>query len=415
MNIKWNKKYLTIGIYAFLVLAAAILFFRLTENTNIESLKFKSISGMLTPVIISFVIAYLVNLLLVFFEERVLNIGKLKSLRADSKRGIALLLSYLVFIAIIVGFSFMLLPRLVDSMQALTKTIPANVTSTSIWVQEFIRNRNLDVEIQKYLTNQWQSLVAWLNNFLTGTLPVLGNFLLSTLTNLVNFFIGFILSIYFLLRKEHYAGIMNKMLFAYLPIAAAERINEVAHKMNHIMKQYIKGQLLVSFILSVFFFAVMILMKTPYPLLLTFILFITNLIPVIGPWIGSIPVVLLIFLADPVKGLWFILVILIGQQLEGNVISPRVQGQQLGVSAFWIMLTLIVANHFFGLPGMVVGLPVFVLLYSLTRDRANLRLKKRGLSTDTDEYFDMAGKPLPTVVDSVPIQPTDRREDFDSN
>ncbi len=415
MKIKWNKRYLTIAVYAFLVIAFAILFFRVTENIGIESLRPARILAMLTPILIGLVIAYLVNLLLTLFETKLLNRGRFKTMKPEKKRGIALLLSYLSFILIVIAFLGMLLPRLVESAQALVTSVPQNIGNTTEWVQEFIRNRNWDVQIEKYLTEQWQNLVAWVNGFLTNTLPHVGGFLLSTLTNLINFFLGFILSIYFLIRKEHYGGIVNKMLFAWLPIGAAERTIEIATRMDTLMKQYIKGQLLVSFTLSVFFFVIMLLMGTPYPLLLTFILFVTDLIPVVGPWIGSIPVILLIFLSNPVKGLWFILVILVGQQLEANVVSPRIQGQQMGVSAFWILVTLIVANHFFGLVGMVVGLPVFVLIYSLMRDTVNERLEARGLSTEMDDYIGVSKKSLPVEADAVPITAAIDREEFSSD
>lgn len=412
MNIKWNKKYLTIAVYAFLVIAAGILFFRITEGASIDSLNPRSILRMLTPIFIGLAIAYLVNLLLVLFEKRLFTRGKLKDTKPAMRRSLSLILSYLAFFLIVGGFLVLMVPRLAESFEGLAKAVPQYVRNTSGWVSKRLAAESMDSEVINYLKDQWETFVTWVNNFVTRTLPVVGDFLVSTFTSLINFFIGFILSIYFLIRKEHYGGIVNKMLFAHLPIELAERIHDVAIRMDTLMKQYIKGQLIISFILSVFFFVIMLIMGINYAFLLAFILFVTDLIPVVGPWIGSIPVILIIFIQDPVKGLWFIPIILIGQQLESSFLSPRVQGQQLGVSAFWIMVTLIVANHFFGLIGMVVGLPVFVLIYSLVRDSVNERLQRRGLSAKTDDYIHMDQKPLPIEHGSVPIRFAENREDF---
>lgn len=413
MKIKWNKRYLTIAVYAFLVLAAAILFHRITTNVSIEALSPGSLLRMLTPVLIGLAIAYLVNLLLVLFEKHLFTRGKLATLKKDTRRSLSLVLSYLGFFLIVGIFSVLMIPRLAESFQELISSAPDLMRNTSGWVQEQLQSDRFTPEVNEYLNEQWKVLGGWLNNFMSRTLPVVGEFLLSSVMNLVNFFIGFILSIYFLIRKEHYGGIVNKLMFATLPIHLAEKIHVMASRMDLLMKQYIKGQLLISFILSVFFFVVMLFMGIQYAFLLAFILFVTDLIPVVGPWIGSVPVVLIIFMQDPVKGVWFIPIILIGQQLESSFLSPRVQGQQLGVSAFWIMVTLIVANHFFGLVGMVIGLPVFVLIYSIVRDTVNRRLKFRGLSEETDDYVHMDKKPLPIVSRHVPVRYANNREDFD--
>lgn len=413
MNIKWNKKYLTIAVYAFLVIAAAILLFRITEGASIDTLNPRSILRMLTPVFIGLAIAYLVNILLSFFEKRLFGLDALSKIGDGKKRSISLVLSYLAFFLIVGLFAVLLIPRLLESLQGLATAVPGYVRNSTSWVQRQLQSDRFNSEVLSYLNDVWQNFVTWVNNIVSRTLPVVGDFLLSTVMNIVNFFIGFILSIYFLIRKEHYGGITNKLLFALLPIHTAEKIHSVAIKMDRLMKQYIKGQLIISFILSTFFFVVMLVMGIHYAFLLAFILFVTDLIPIVGPWIGSVPVILIIFLQDPIKGLWFIPIILIGQQLEGSFLSPKVQGQQLGVSAFWILVTLIVANHFFGLVGMIVGLPVFVLIYSLVKEAVNERLQSRGLSENTDDYIHMDDKPLPVTHGHVPLRYTENREEFD--
>lgn len=414
MKIKWNKKYLTIAIYAIFVILVGILFFRLTEGLTTESVRLGSINMLLSPLIFALVIGYVVNILLRTFEKRLFGKPRFSTIPPKRKRALSLLLAYLVFILFVVFFMWMLLPRLVESVQGLATTLPATIQKTSQDIQTKLQDITIPEEVVHYLTQQWVTAVEWVNRFFTGGLPVIGNWLMGVFTNIVNAFLGFVLSIYFLLEKEKYGAIINKVLFATFPIERAERINHLVHKMDELMRQYIKGQVLIAFILASFFFVVMLIMRTPYPFLLAFILFVTDLIPIVGPWIGSIPVVLIIFLSNPTQGFIFIIVILIGQQLESNLLSPKVQGQQLGVSAFWILLTVIVANFFFGIPGMIVGLPVFVLIYTIVRDSVNSRLEKRGLATETEEYINMDKRHLPIRKSAVQIQQSEQKDQYEA-
>lgn len=414
MKIKWNKKYLTIAIYAIFVILVGILFFRLTEGFTTESVRLGSINMLLSPLIFALVIGYVVNILLRTFEKRLFGKPRFSTIPPKRKRALSLLLAYLVFILFVVFFMWMLLPRLVESVQGLATTLPATIQKTSQDIQTKLQDITIPEEVVHYLTQQWVTAVEWVNRFFTGGLPVIGNWLMGVFTNIVNAFLGFVLSIYFLLEKEKYGAIINKVLFATFPIERAERINHLVHKMDELMRQYIKGQVLIAFILASFFFVVMLIMRTPYPFLLAFILFVTDLIPIVGPWIGSIPVVLIIFLSNPTQGFIFIIVILIGQQLESNLLSPKVQGQQLGVSAFWILLTVIVANFFFGIPGMIVGLPVFVLIYTIVRDSVNSRLEKRGLATETEEYINMDKRHLPIRKSAVQIQQSEQKDQYEA-
>lgn len=412
MKIKWNKKYLTVGIYAFIVLALAILFYRLTANFNLDTVKLGSLGVLMMPLISALVIGYIVNILLRFFEKRLFSRPTFSSWTPKRIRAISLLLSYLVFILFVVFFILMLLPRLIESIQALANSLPGYAQETSVRIEEFLESNTLPEEAKGYLTGQWDTVVSWVNRLFTGGLPMVGGWLMSLFTNLINGLLGFILSIYFLLEKEKYGAILNKVLFSTLSIERAERLNTLVSDMDTLMRSYIKGQVLIAFILAAFFFVVMLIMGAPYPFLLAFILFVTDLIPVVGPWIGSIPVVLIIFLTNPTKGLIFILVILVGQQLESNILSPKVQGQQLGVSAFWILLTVIVANYFFGIPGMIIGLPVFVLIYNLVRDAVNKKLERRGLASETEEYINLKERPLPIRKAAVQIQQKDEKDDY---
>lgn len=414
MKIKWNQKYTTIAVYTLIVVGLSIVLFRISDNIKIDALRPSSILAMLTPVFIGFAIAYIVNLLLRMFEKR---LGKNESLRKHPMRlrAISLLISYLVFLSIAGMFITLLLPRLIDSIGALASAAPGQIRATTQWVEKTLSSGALDERVITFVSERWNDFVKWATSFASNTLPMVGSFLLGMVSNVINFFLGFILSIYLLLHKEQYGAIVNKMLFAILPISAAQNTIQIAARMDNLMRKYIKAQVLVAFILASLFFVVMILMKIPYAFLLAFILFITDMIPIVGPWIGSIPVVLIIFLSDPVKGLWFILVILVGQQLEGNVLSPRIQGQQLGISPFWILLSLIIANHFFGLMGMIVGLPVFVLIYSIVRDAVNARLKRRGLSVMSSRYHGLSEGNLPVVTQAVDVREHGIQEAFEDD
>ena len=151
--------------------------------------------------------------------------------------------------------------------------------------------------------------------------------------------------------------------------------------------KFLVGKLLDSCIIGVLTFFILTVCKMPYTILISVIVGITNIIPFFGPFIGAIPSFIIILFVSPVKALWFLLIILIVQQIDGNIIGPKILGDSIGISAFWILFAILVAGKFLGIVGMIVGVPLFAVIYSLLKEVVEGRLKKKGLKTDTKDYY----------------------------
>ncbi|MED9947581.1 MAG: AI-2E family transporter, partial [Peptacetobacter hiranonis] len=164
-------------------------------------------------------------------------------------------------------------------------------------------------------------------------------------------------------------------------------ILELTHRANKIFGKFLGGKILDSFIIAIITFVILTIFKMPYTLLVTVIVGVTNVIPFFGPFFGAIPSVILVRFVSPIKAFWLLIIILIIQQLDGNVIGPKILGDSIGVSAFWILFALLIAGKFLGLVGMLLGVPLFAFIYSIIKDVTEERLDKKGLPVNTDDYM----------------------------
>jgi predicted PurR-regulated permease PerM len=192
---------------------------------------------------------------------------------------------------------------------------------------------------------------------------------------------------YLLIDKERFLALSKKTTRALFSETRANRIIELANRGNNIFGKFLSGKILDSFIIGVLTFVVITIFKMPYTILISFIVGITNIIPFFGPFIGAIPSAIIILFVSPIKALWFLVIILIIQQIDGNIIGPKILGDSLGISAFWILFSLLVTGKLFGLLGMIIGVPLFVFIYSIIKEIVEGRLKKKGLPYKTDEYM----------------------------
>ncbi len=207
------------------------------------------------------------------------------------------------------------------------------------------------------------------------------------LASIWNIVLGLIVSIYLLIDKEKFFAIGKKIVFAFFTEKKANRILELTHRSNSIFGNFLSGKILDSLIIGILTFIVLTITKMPYSLLISFIIGITNIIPFFGPFIGAIPSAIIILFVSPVKALWFVLIIFIIQQIDGNIIGPKILGDSLGISAFWILFSLLVGGKLFGLIGLIVGVPLFVLVYSIIKDIVENELAKKELPIETKEYM----------------------------
>ncbi|NLV89371.1 MAG: AI-2E family transporter, partial [Tissierellia bacterium] len=294
--------------------------------------------------------------------------------------------TYLTVALFIYLFLIFVFPQLVSSIVGLANDIPTYISNITSLVNEFNSKYEIQEEYYKLLVEQWEKYKDSIIRFVTNIIPILGNITKTILSSVWNIVLGLIVSIYLLIDKERFFSLGKKITKALFSEERANRIIELSHRSNKIFGNFLSGKILDSIIIGILTFIVLTIVKMPYTILVSFIVGITNIIPFFGPFIGAIPSAIIIFFVSPIKSLWFIVIIFIIQQIDGNIIGPKILGDSLGISAFWILFSLLVAGKMFGFIGLVIGVPLFVLVYSIIKDIIENRLDRKGLPRETDKY-----------------------------
>ncbi len=387
MKIDWNKKYNTISVYAFLVVCAVILFYLAISQLGSVMDKIHNIIGILKPFIMGFAIAYILDFVLRFYENKVFELSFFKKFKIKSKRGIGLLFTYItafIFVGLFIQF---VLPQLINSIVGLVNDIPYYITNASKFINETISKLDIQEHYLVIINDKFNGLIDYVIKTSTNLLPMLGGLLTLVLSSIWNIVLGVIISIYLLIEKEKFFALSKKMTYAIFPKRIAEKTIELTHRSNDTFGKFLSGKILDSLIIGVLTFVILTIVKMPYTLLISVIIGITNIIPFFGPFIGAIPSVIIVLFVSPIKALWLIIIIFIIQQIDGNIIGPKILGDSIGISAFWILFSILVAGKFLGLVGMVIGVPLFAVVYSVIKEIVEDKLQKKGMETNTKDYM----------------------------
>lgn len=386
MKVEWNKKYTTIAIYAFLVISSSIIVYLMASQAEDLKIKFSGMIATMQPFIIGSAIAYIINFILNFYEKVVFELKYLNKLNRKYRRGIGLLLSYLTAIIVISLFMQFVLPQLVDSIVGLANNIPQYVNDASHVITEISEKFNLESKYMNMIVEKWNELLNYIITLLTNLIPVIGNFIMTLGSSILNVIIGIIVSIYILIDKEKFIALSRKVTFSIFSAERSKRIVELAQRSNETFGKFLSGKILDSLIIGILTFIILTIFKMPYILLISVVIGITNIIPFFGPFFGAIPSAIIILCVSPIKALWFIGIILVIQQIDGNIIGPKILGDSIGISAFWILFSLLIFAKFLGLIGMIIGVPIFAIIYSIIKENVERRLKAKGLPVETEKY-----------------------------
>jgi predicted PurR-regulated permease PerM len=254
------------------------------------------------------------------------------------------------------------------------------------------------------IDDQFEDIKNALISFVNGLIPKIGDIFLKlkdsaiSLVNIIkDFFVGIIVAIYFLLDKEHFQAQMKKVVYAIFPQRFSEGFFRVCDHTNRSLSGFISGKIIDSIIIGILCFICMTIMQLDYTLLISVIVGVTNIIPVFGPFFGAIPSALLLLMTSPKQVIPFVILIIVLQQLDGNVIGPKILGSSTGLSAFWVMFAILLGGGLFGFGGMLLGVPIFAVIYSLIEEFINFLLERKNMSTNTADY---AVKPVKTDASS---------------
>lgn len=387
MKINWNVKYNTIAAYSVLSVSTIIVFYLSLSKIDMVTSKLSQIIIILQPFIMGFVIAYLLDFILRFFENKLFETKWFKKTKIKKKRALGLALTYLITFLLLKLFIQFVLPQLIESIVGLVNDVPSYINKSTGIINELFDKLNLSEEYLSLVNDNLKKIVDYTINVATDLLPLLGNLVKNILASIWNIVLGLVISIYLLKDKERFLSLSRKVTYAILSKSKANKVIEVVNKSNYTFGKFISGKLLDSFIVGIATFATLKVFNMPYAILIAVIIGVTNIIPFFGPFIGAIPSFLIILIVSPIKAIWFLVIILVIQQIDGNLISPRILGKSMGISAFWILFAIMVAGKFFGIGGMIIGVPMFAVIYSLIKEFIEDRLKKKGLNVETEAYM----------------------------
>lgn len=431
MKYRWDNRYLHWGVTAFLVVAASMLFYYGIFHMKTLIVGIKNAIGIMAPIIYGVILAYVLSPFVNFFEKRIIFPLLDKKDVHLQKRGIravrwvCVLLSMFLFGVLIYALIMMILPQLIKSIMNIIYSFPYYVDVIEKWLNSFIeRGWNMNEEAidmlnqysaqaQDYLTtNILPQMQSMLKNISAGVFDVL-NFV-------KNFLIGAIVSLYVLADKEKFVAKSKMVMYAIFPAGWA---NTAIHAMRFTHKTFggfFYGKILDSAIIGVLCYIGCVLLDMPYVILISVIIGVTNIIPFFGPYLGAIPCGLLILLVDPLKGVYFALFILVLQQFDGNILGPKILGDSTGLSSFMVIVSIMIGGGLFGIPGMIVGVPVCAVIYATVWNLISHSLHDKEMPSKTEEYIEIdcldleSKKVLPLEKEEKPIQDEANQPNKDS-
>lgn len=398
------KKYRSIAVIAFVTFCCCILFFFFIYRYHGFTAYWQKLMNILQPVIMGFIVAYLLNPVMMFLERHIFDIlkAKAKSERKAKRwaRSLGTLGALAFLLLVIFLLLYMMIPELVRSIQNMMVDLPREFNEFIKWAEGVAANDSQLAEklsvigvdfknmgdyaeslLQKQILPQVKTYVSYLASITTGVI--------SAVKMIFNFAVGLIIAIYLLMGKETFIGQGKKIVYAALPARFGNIFIHVMRVSHQMFGGFVSGKILDSAIIGVICYVGLVILRVPYSLLVAVIVGVTNVIPFFGPFIGAVPSFILIALEDPVKGLYFLIFVLVLQQVDGNIIGPKILGDSTGLSAFWVVFAILVGGGLFGFMGMLLGVPTFAVIYYLIREAVAYLLRRRGLPEGTRDYIRM--------------------------
>ena len=397
----WDKRYLYWGVTAFCVIAAALLFYFAVGNITVFGNAVSRLVSILAPFIWGLVICYLLSPLMRSVENRLFLPLARKLYRKNKKndgrrfaRALTVVFCEIVLILVLVALVYLIIPQMLSSVQTLISNSGVYVDNLSKWADGLFENYPvLDDYLGGLLDNFNTNLGNWLE---TKLLPRVGSVVTSVTSgvygvakSIYNLIIGIIVSIYLLSDKEGFVAAVKRMTYSVFSVETADRLRSGLNFVDRTFMSFLNGKLLDSLIIGIICYIVCSILKMPYTLLVSVIVGVTNIIPFFGPLIGAVPSALIILMVDPTKCLIFIIFVIILQQIDGNIIGPRILGNSTGITGFWVMFSIILGGGLFGFWGLLLGVPVFVVIYSLVTSLIVKKLKRNDLPWELEDYKEL--------------------------
>lgn len=400
MNINWKKNvYICSGVTAFTVATALMIVYRLISDLSGVGQILSAIAQMLLPFIVGLALAYLLSPFydLVRRGARKLYEGKKKQPRRfvnGAAKITATAASLLLLAAVVGGLLSMVIPQAYQSISNLISTLPEKSNAVLAWINatadRFGGEGTAAAWLSDGISYVTTTAIQWVQQ---DFLPNLGGFakeistgVIGVIGTVTDVFIGLIICVYTLNSKEVFAAQAKKLLYSLFKTSNANAVLRVTRFADHTFGRFINGMLLDSLLLGVLCFVGMSILRMPYALLISAIVGLFNVVPIFGPIVAAVIGTFFVLLEDPFKALIFVVFVLVIQQLDGNIIAPKILGDQTGLSGFWVIFSIIIGGGLFGVLGMILGVPTFAVIYVLVKQAVEARLQKKSIPDTTDSF-----------------------------
>lgn len=394
-NQKYDK-YWYAGVTAFLVLAAALGVWTVIDNLETLGSFLSAVNSALYPIYVGLIIAYLLSPI-VDKTDRYVFVPLMKKIRKNKEkalktaRGCSVALVLIVAILILSCLTMLVVPEVINSVTSLIYNLPGYYQNLLQWGSEvFKSNPKLVETFQTYSGVIYESFLSWLQDIIlpgsTSLLNTVTDGVVNAVNVLVNVFIGIIVSIYLMASKENFCALGKRLIYTVFSVKKANGILGTLGEAHTIFAKFISGKILDSLLVGVLTFIVMSVAGVPYTILISVVIGVTNVIPFFGQYIGIIPSAILVFIADPVKGVLFLVLIIVLMQFDGNILGPKILGESIGLKSFWVLFSILFFGSLFGLAGMICAVPVFAIIYRMTKRWSAGKLAAKKLPTETEFY-----------------------------
>jgi predicted PurR-regulated permease PerM len=345
-----------------LLITYAVILIVTIVKIDIVLLSFSKVFEILSPIFIGIAIAFVLNHPFEFFKKTFAKIAKIQVIT------ISLVTVYLLLIGIMTAIIAFLIPQLLASLNIFYNSLDKYSGQINSLTKNMIEFLNINEFVANNINSFFEKLPQLSSNILSGFFPKLIDITSNAVTSIFNIVLGIILSVYILSDKDRIKRQILAILYALLPNKAINKVKYLLNISNKTFNLFVIGQLTEAFILGVLCFIGLLIFKFNYPLLISVIVAVTSLIPVAGVIIGAIPSIFILFMAEPIQALWFILFIAILQLVEGNLIYPRVVGDSLGLPPLWVLLAIIIGGGLIGILGILLSVPIISILYQLIKE-----------------------------------------------
>lgn len=383
-----RKACLRLGLTLVISACVVLIFYDTFFQSRVLLDFFDKLMRVLSPVLFGLVFAYLLAPLVDFFDGIVRRATP--KLKLSLLRGVSILITWVVVLALLYLMFSILIPELVDSFRLLFSNLESYYRTIYSWVVKLMEdNPVFSDQVLATVRDYYNELVNWVYNTVipqaqVALIAVTGG-IWSVLVFLKDLLIGMMISVYLLACKERFAVQSKKLLYAALPEEHYRRTLRAVAEADRIFSGFVRGKIIDSIIIGILCFLFCSLFRFPYTPIISVFVGVTNVIPVFGPFLGAIPSAFLILLVDPKQCLYFVIFIVALQQFDGNILGPKILGKSTGISSFWVIVAIVVGGGFGGVLGMFLGVPVFACISSAVNWLADRSLARKGALPDAEK------------------------------